>query len=790
VQQLNGFRDSQRIWQVAAESSLQDSSVADGQNALSDLLDREDEIELLNRGWRRAKAGSLEVINVVGEAGVGKSRLVGEFRQILREQTCHFLPLTCFELGRETSLYPVRRFFERAIKSGDDNTTDAFADFSAYIHSHTVADSDALICLARAIGIEVPSNSTVDELSPRQQQRMAFQLLTDILVEQSRQSPMLLVIEDLHWIDLTSIEWLIELIESETLNNALILTTTRPGYHDLNLIAPDARAITLNRMSARVCESLILNVTAGQSLPKDVVEAIIAKADGVPLFVEEITKSVLESDLLAYVDGQYKVDWNFQKIGIPDSLQDTLMSRLDRVPWVRDVAQTASVIGREFSADLLSRVIKKPTDEVVSALEEITKTGLVRRHRSTSDEFWEFKHALVRDAAYESILKSQRRALHGLIAEELQQHSDTARTPRPELLAYHLGQSGDAESAVGMWRQAARNARASWANQEAVGHLNYALTELEKFPEPKKTDKLELEIQLELGDAIRSARGSSADSALQAYERAVALCGDSSDVDMDLVLKAYHGAFVASFSSARLETSKSPADNLLLIGERRGDLIGMVAGHQSAGMQAFATGNLDLARTHLEKALQLGAKMTTTAIDIQFPELCQGYLSWALHLLGEPAAALMVSEQSIESARKTTPYSLALALGNACYLHQFRSDCERIMQLADELVRLSVERDLPSWHAVGKFFISWCNCKNNPGDHSVGQLKAALEMWQEDEIETPYFKTISGESIYQAGHRDDGIRLLHEAQALMKKTGEIWYAPYLEQVLSNIDATR
>ena len=335
--------------------------------------------------------------------------------------------------------------------------------------------------------------------------------------------------------------------------------------------------------------------------------------------------------------------------------------------------------------------------------------------------------------------------------------------------------------------KAARNARASWANQEAVGHLNYALTELEKLSEPNKTDNLELEIQLELGDAIRSARGSSADSALHAYERAVTLCGDSREVDMDLVLKAYHGAFVASFSGARLAVSKDPAENLLLIGERRGDLMGMVAGHQSAGMQAFATGNLELARTHLEKALQLGAKMAATSIDIQFPELCQGYLSWALHLLGEPAAALMVSGQSIESARKTTPYSLALALGNACYLHQFRGDCERIMQLADELVKLSVERDLPSWQAVGKFFISWCNCKNNRDDHSVEQLKTALEMWQEDEIETPYFKAISGQSILQAGHRDDGIRLLREAEALMKTTGEIWYSPYLEEILGNMN---
>lgn len=786
VQELKGFRESQRIWQVAAENSVQDSSALDEQKLLSGLLDREDEIEFLDRRWRRAKEGILEVVNVVGEAGVGKSRLVSEFREILREQTALFLPLTCFELGRETALYPVRRFFERAVKYSNDNTSDAFEKFSSYIRSQTTPNGDALICLARAIGMEVPSTSTVEELSPRRQQRMAFQLLTDILVEQCRQSPMLLLIEDLHWIDLTSIEWLTELIQSKLLNNVLILITSRPGYHDLNAIAPGARTITLNRMPAKVCESLILNVTGGRLLPKEVVEAIIAKADGVPLFVEEITKSVLESELLSYVGGQYKVEGSFQQIGIPDSLQDILMSRLDRVPLVRDVAQTASVIGREFSVELLSRVIKRLADEVVSALEEFEKTGLVRRHRPASDAFWEFKHALVRDAAYESILKSHRLPLHGLIAEQLQQPSNTSRMPRPELLAYHLGQSGNPEAALEMWRQAARNARASWANQEAVGHLNYALTELAKFRQSKETDKLELEIQLELGDAMRSARGSSADSTLRAYERAVALCGDGSEVDMDLVLKAYHGAFIASFSGARLEVSKSPANNLLLIGERQEDRIGMVAGHQSAGMQAFATGNLELARTHLEKALELGAQMTTAAIDIQFPELCQGYLSWALHLLGEPAAALMVSDQSIESARKTTPYSLALALGNACYLHQFRDDCGRIEQLAGELVRLSVERDLPSWQAVGKFFISWCNCKNHPGDDSVQQLKTSLELWQEDEIETPYFKTISGKSIFEADYHDDGIRLLREAQALMRSTGEIWYEPQLEEILSKI----
>ena len=785
AQQFKGFQQPQQVWHVNAASG-EDPSGYQNLDRISELLDREDELEFLKRRLKRAANGNLEVVNVVGEAGVGKTRLVREFSESLDDESHTLLPLVCSELGQETALYPLRKYFEQNAGIGESDPTLAFDNMCTFIRSQSTADIDSLHCLAHSLGISIAQSGSIESLSPKQRQKNAFQLIRNILIEQCSQSTLLIVIEDYHWMDPTTLDWLSELVQSGQLGNTLVLVTSRPGYDDFSDIAPDARTISLGRMTAAVCHSMINNITGGIALPGDVIEMITVKADGVPLFVEEITQSILESGVLTLDGDRYIIEGGLDQIGVPDSLQDTLMSRLDRVAWVRDVAQTASVIGREFTEELLTTVTRRSGTEIDNALIELEKTGLVRQRRSQFDEAWEFKHALVRDAAYESILKSLRRTLHGLIASALLENTEFSQAARPELLAYHLGESGDPEGAITHWKQAAEIARNKWANNEAVGHLRHAITEVARLDPSHQRDVLELELQVNLGEASRSARGASASVAMSAYQRAAALCGDGDGFELDLVLKAYHGIFISCFSTAQLELSREPATRLLEIGERQQDRVGMVAGHQSAGMQAFATGDLDQARHHLERALELGRQMTSTNIDIQFPEMCQGYLSWTLHLLGEYDRAIELSDRSIESARATTPYHLAMTLANACYLYQFRDNQEKIRQLSDELITLSSEKDLPSWESVGEFFRCWLNCEQETSRENAIALESALELWQEDEIETPYFKSIAGQSISRTPLADNGVRLLEEAKSLMTATGENWYLPHLEKILKEI----
>jgi class 3 adenylate cyclase/predicted ATPase len=483
-----------RVVRVRATESRFEASRSEG--ALTPLVGREEEIALLLRRWQQAKEGEGQVVLVGGEPGIGKSRLTRALRERLAQEQHLVLRYQCSPYHLNSALYPVSEQFERAAGFTREDTAEQKRDKmqAALVGSAQRVASAAPLYVSL---LSLPNErDPLLKLSPQKQKEQTLEALAAQVEALAQQQPLLMLWEDIHWIDATSQEFMDLLVPRLRHLSVLVIVTYRPESTPRWTDQAHVTTLGLNRLGRRQGAELVTKLTSGKALPQEVLEQILAHTDGVPLFIEELTKSVLESKLLRETDERYLLDAPLPALAIPTTLRDSLIARLDRLAPVREVAQIGACIGREFSHELLAAVAPLKDEQLRDALEQLTKTGLVFRRGTPPDATYTFKHALVQDAAYDSLLKSKRAQVHAQIAQVLEQDLSGGVANEPELLAHHFTEAGLHQRAVRYWINAGQRALMRVALREAVGHLTTALGVNQRLPISVERDRQELDARL------------------------------------------------------------------------------------------------------------------------------------------------------------------------------------------------------------------------------------------------------------------------------------------------------
>ena len=519
---LDGFPGTVPAWRITSANVAESRFDALHKTRLTPFSGREEELALLLRQWCKARAGEGQVVLISGEPGIGKSRIVAHLAECITEQERYTrLLYQCSPYYRDTSLYPFTAQLERyAVIASDDPPTRRLDKLEAIVAIHGPSRQSAMPLLAALLGIPTGERYPPITLTPMQQRRQTLAALLDQLEALAQRQPVLLVFEDVHWADPTSIELLDLMVERIRRLAILTLITFRPEFEPSWAGLANVSALTLQRLGRRDVQAIVGGVADGRTLPSEVMEQIVSKADGVPLFIEELTKAILESGLVTKDESSYQLSGPLPLLAIPLTLQDSLMARLDRLGPAKEIAQIGAAIGREFPYDLLRAVARIDDTALRDALDRLEAAELASSRGKPPKAVYTFKHALVQDAAYGTLLRSRRQHLHGEIASALEEAFPEIVEMQPEILARHCAEAGLNEKARNYWRTAGEQAVRRASNREAIGHFRQALALNEKLPPDIGRSRTELAILSQLGPALMSVHGWSVPEVGLVFERA------------------------------------------------------------------------------------------------------------------------------------------------------------------------------------------------------------------------------------------------------------------------------
>jgi predicted ATPase len=776
---LKGFPVPVHAWRVLREGTTESRFEALHAAVLTPLVGREEELELLGRCWDRARTGTGQVVLLAGEAGIGKSRLVAALHEHIEGEPHTRLRYFCSPRHQDSALYPFIAQLQRTAGFEREDTPAIRLDkLRATLSPASPPDEDVAI-LAELLSISTADRSLPIALTPQRRKEKTFDALVRQLEGLAQRHPVLIVCEDAQWIDPSSRELLDRTVELVAILPVLLLITFRPefqfGWNEKSHVS----AMVLNRLGQSAGAALIRSVAGNRALPSEVVNEIAERTDGVPLFVEELTKAVLEAggaEVARVVSAA-----PLPALAVPPTLHASLMARLDRIgPVGKEVAQVGAAIGREFSYDLLAAIAQRSERELRTALDRLIGAGLVFRRGEPPDASFLFKHALVQDAAYGTLLRGQRRELHARIAHVLEDRLATTAEAQPEILAHHFGNAGLIEKAVSYWQEAGERSKARSAMAEAIGQMRKALDLLSQLPDNPQRQRTELELQLALGGALIAATGHATDETGHAYARARRLCELLNDTPH--LLKALWGEFVHYHVRAEVNRSHRAAEELLYLAGQQNDTAALVAGHRAVGDSWLHRGQLDWARAHLERGLALYDPAQQRSLTVLFAENARvamlSFLSLTLGLLGFAEQARLRSTEALAEARELShPISLAFALSVACRLHFVLAEPCTVLRRAEELIDLTTEHGFAFFLAMGTTYRGWTLIE--AGDATVGMdwLRRGIEGFRASGAAwiLPFYLSQLATAHAKMGQPEVGLGQLSEALALTDKSGVRWF---------------
>jgi predicted ATPase len=600
------------------------------------------------------------------------------------------------------------------------------------------------------------------------------------LAGMTRRQPVLVIYEDVHWADPTTIELIDLIIDRVRTLPALVVITFRPEFTPRWIGLAHITLLSLSRLGGRQGAAMVEHLTGGKPFPAEVPEQIVKRTDGVPLFVEELTKSVLELGLLKEEAGSYALAAPLPPLAIPSTLQDSLMARLDCLAPVREVAQIGAVIGREFSHELLATVVDLSEAALDDAMSQLVAAGLVFRRGAGSHASYIFKHALVQDAAYNSLLISRRQQLHGRIAQVVEERFADIAAADPAVLAHHFAQAGHIDKAVEYHERAGRRAIGKSMVAEALAEFDRALELLHGSPPSKQRQRRELGSQLALGSAHEAIHGFAARATGDAYRRAAELCDELNETrELFAVL---YGLCLYHLYGAELASAKVVGERLLKLAEPTDDHGLLFFAHRAAGVSALPAGDFSKAQYHLEQALKLydpGEHRTPAFIYAFDPRVvCLDYLARALLPLGFPERALAANDEAVREARLVSHRnSLALTLFFGGVVHQIIGDREGVENRSRELADIAADAGLRFWQAGATVLSGWALAETGGVDDGRAEMKRGIDEWRATGAEymLPYFLSLLAQIELRAGRLQAALSLLKEAQSRVERTGERWF---------------
>jgi predicted ATPase/class 3 adenylate cyclase len=759
-------------WQVLRPSTVASRFEALHGAALTPLVGRDEELDLLLRRWARVKAGDGQVVQISGEPGIGKSRLTATLTERLHAKPHLHLRYFCSPYHQDSALYPFIDQLGRVSEFvPDDPSAAKLAKLEALLSGAAPAEEDMGL-IADLLSLPASKRHPLPNISPQRKKERTLEALLRQLEGLARQQPVLMVFEDAHWIDPTSRELLDLTVERVRSLPVLLIVTFRPEFQPPWTGQPQVSMVTLNRLDGRDRAALVAQIAGGKALPDEVVAQIADRTDGVPLFVEELTKSVLESGA--------------GPLGVPATLHDSLMARLDRLGSVRTVAQTGAAIGREFSYQLLQAVSRLPDDELQAALARLVGSELVFQRGRPPEAVYSFKHALVQDAAHGSLLRSTRQQLHAQIAAALETHSPEMMDSQPELFGQHYAEAGLVEKSVAYWGKSGRRSTARSAMAEAAAQFQKGLDQLVLLPDTPERQRQELEFWSALAAVLRGVKGSAAPERGQAYAHARELweqLGCPSEFVGVLHAQSRYHAHCGEF-----DRSQSLAEELLRLSRQRNDSGGLVLGYDASGHNLMSVGRFASSRSHLEELLALYDPISHRALvpqaAVQVHVAAQSMLGIVLFCLGFSHLALAQSKAAIaEAERLAHPPSLAQTLSNGARLLSLVGDNAALGDRADQLVAVAVEQSLPFWGTLGTFYRGWIKVKNGDVTEGMSLLRSSMAAYRASGQQAwmPHFISLQAAAYEIAGQVEEALTLLDDALQIVEGTGERWFAAELNR---------
>ena len=566
------------------------------------------------------------------------------------------------------------------------------------------------------------------DLTPREQKERTILALTDLLGGLAKQRPVLFILEDAHWIDPTTLELFTRTIDQLQRWPILLIVTFRPEFEVPWGHYPHVTALALNRLGQSHVVAMIDRLTDGKLLPADVRDEIIAKTDGVPLFVEELTKAVLGSGLIEEAADRYVLRGPLPSLAIPATLHDSLLARLDHLASVREIAQLGAAIGREFSYQLLDAVAPVHGDVLEDALDQLSKAQLIFARGAPPEATYIFKHALVQDAAYGSLLRSTRRQLHGRIARAITELMPQIVETQPELLAHHYGQAGLIDGAIAYGLKAGRRSAARSANKEAIAHYTKALELLATQPEGAERDRQELELLIALGVPTIAARGYMAADVEHIYERARDLCENVTDTPHRFTV--LRGLWNSAYLRKPLLKAQELSAELVALADAQGDDTRRALAHRAQGCSLFQSGEFKSGWEGFRQAIDLWDVDKARAEILVYGEdpsvLCRAYGSWLLWFLGYPdKSSVLISKALADAQRLSNPFIYAMALSLASALHVYRNEFSQALERADASLALSAEHGFPQWTAYAMISKGRARAALGRADDGIAEMEQA-----------------------------------------------------------------
>ena len=778
--QIKGFAEPVQAWRVLGEGAAESRFEARHAGVpLTPLVGRQPEVGLLLDRWERAKAGDGQVVLLSGEPGIGKSRLIETLRERLDSETCTRLSYFCSPYHQTSALHPVIGQIERAAGFGPDDAPEQRLDKLETLLRQAAPDiSAAAPLLAAMLSIPIGVRWPPLNLTPQRQKEKTLEALVGQLAGLAAQRPVMMVFEDAHWIDPTSRELLDLTVERLKDLPVLLVVTFRPELTPPWIGAAHVTSLAIDRLSRELGATLVERVADSRPLPAEVLDQILASADGVPLFVEELTKTVLEAGFLLETADGYELSGPLPPLAIPSTLHDSLMARLDRSASAKEVAQIGAALGREFSYGLLAQVARLPESRLRAALADLVHAELVFRRGAPPDAVYTFKHALVQDAAYESLLKSTRQQLHGRIAGVLEGAFAALVESQPEVVARHWTLAARVDKAVYYWQLAGERAVRRAANLEAIEHCHKALALLETQPEGDERAATELGLLTRLGSALMSVKGWGAPEVEAVYIRARRISRQlarSAELAPALV-----GQWLFHHSRAEFAAAREVTAEMLELARELGDRDLQLQAHHAAWPTPMCLGLLGEARAHVEAGLALYDEERHQHHRFVYlghdPAVCAhalgALITWTQ---GYPDTSEQHVGAAIGLARRLghAP-TLAHALWFCCQLMVTRRDVARALVMAEELLALASEHRLALPRATAVTFRGWALASAGQVEEGVRDLEAGIETWRR-----------SGAK-FNLPHR---LGLLAEARAPRPSTRQPWKRWTARSIWSSVPAS-
>jgi class 3 adenylate cyclase/predicted ATPase len=775
-QALAGFAEPQRAWRVVGESGIVSRFEA-LRSGTTPLVGRDEELDLLLRRWQQAKSGEGRVVLVSGEPGIGKSRLTAALSQRIETEPHTRIRYFCSPHDQDSALYPFIGQLERAAGFTRDDTNATKLDKLEALLSDAAEPGDISLII-EMLSLTGGERFPPLDLSPQRKKERTLAALLRQLQARTRRQPVLMIFEDLHWIDPTSRELLDLTVEKIADLPVLLVATYRPEFQPPWVGGSQVTVIALNRLGRNDGATLVHRLAGNLgALPPDIVDEIVERTDGVPLFVEEVTKAVVEAGAdrgnasIAAVPAS--------SLAVPATLHASLLGRLDRLgPSAKNAAQVGAAIGRDFSYELLAAAAQLAEPELQEALRRLVEAGLVFQRGAPPTAEYLFKHALVQDTAYSTLLRGPRQALHRRIAEALEQRFPDLVGTRPEIVAHHYGEAAMAVKAIAYWHRAGKLSAAKSAVREAIAQLRRGLSLLEGLPETRERKQLELDVHITLTAALMAGRGYADPEAVAALERANRLVAESGAVGTPVHFFVLHGLWASNHNAGAIGAALEHATNFVSLAQSQPLSGPLLVGHRNLATSLMLSGDYPAALAHVETAVSLHRPDEHRDDAFRYGQdigaAAFAVLSWALWHRGYPDRSARAADRALVLSRELGhAHTLAQALAVAGRTAVFARDVATAHACGNDCVALASEHGLAQWVAFGRILQGWADAQRGEAATGIARIRDGLAAYEATGARsaTPFHLALLAEALAFAGKIEKALAALDDALATAAVSG-------------------